>query len=329
MDLLSKIAWTYAAYDRLPDKKYILAFSGGKDSHVLLSTYISWVKTRGRTLNLSVVFADTYLEADKLYTLVNSVSEVCQQCNIPFNVAKRPLNKSFWVIQYGLGYPVPNHRNRWCTKVLKVEPMSKYKGTPITGSHYGESTKRDNRISKCGSNECGVDKLNNTIEPLAIWSNCDIWDYIMLYADDYLYNGCADSISALYEISDSSNGSLRMGCMLCPVVSQTSIEKNISRGITPAFIMGVRLLLEELRTMPRINAPNRFKKNGEPILGALTVQARKDNWSKMQQYLKPLLKANWITEEEIDTVDRMLDNNTYPPTYPKTWIQQEIERLAV
>jgi DNA sulfur modification protein DndC len=167
MNLEAKIERSYNMLDALPkDKEYLLAFSGGKDSHVLLALYLKWCELRGEALNVKVVFSDTGLEVNKLYHLIDCVKEACKG-KVEFIQTKPDITRSYWVTQFGLGYPVPTYRNRWCTNNLKVRPMKAIPGIALTGVHLGESSKRDKRIKDCRDGECGLSDLSNGLEPIS------------------------------------------------------------------------------------------------------------------------------------------------------------------
>ena len=314
----SLIEWSFGVFDSLnPDREYQLAFSGGKDSHVLLGMHLLWCESRGKRLNLKVVFSDTLLESPELLGLIKAVTQLCDRLGIPFVKVQPPLEKNFWVLMVGRGYVVPNHRARWCTGKLKVEPMNKLKATPITGSHKGESSKRNKRLDSCGSSECGIDFLENKVEPLTPWRNCDIWDWIILHSDELLYQGVSDALLALYDISESKNGSLRMGCFMCPVVGRAAIAKQVDDGIIPAFSLTVRDLIEELRVAPRILSERTGK------AGSIHVDARIAFWQKLQPLIPQLREYGWLSEEVEQLVNELLVRRAYPPTYRQEWIDEQ------
>lgn len=314
--------WSFNVFDSLsPDEEYQLGFSGGKDSHVLAGVYLSWCRLRGRSLNLKVVFSDTLLESAQLYKLIDGIAQLCDRVSIPFVKVQPSLERSFWVRLIGMGYPVPDYRNRWCTKDLKTHPMSQVPGKVLTGAHYGESTKRDQRLDACGSSECGIDQIANKIEPLAIWRNCDVWDFLIIKADEVLYQGVSEKLMSLYDITESENGSLRMGCFACPVVAKEKIAKQVTDGIIPSVAMEVRELLEKLRSAPRILSARTGK------AGASLVDARIAIWEELQPLIPEMQQHGWITSEIVRIVESMLANRTYPPTYKQEWIQEQ-EPLA-
>lgn len=326
MNLNQLKAWTFDVFNKLylsPLKEgFQINFSGGKDSHVALGTYLQWEIATGKRLpNLKVVFVDTLLEAPSIYELVDGVEKVCQLKGLPFIRTRPKILDNFWVKLFGFGYPVPYWGARWCTGKMKIDPLRGVGGVAIAGSHMGESTTRDTRLKGCGSSECGIDMIEHKIEPIAPWRNCDVWDWIMQFADSVLYLGAAEKLSTIYDISDSADGSLRMGCFMCPVVKFASIVKQVEMGIIPEFSLAIRNLIEKLRVAPRITSPQRDK------AGAILVDARIEIWREMQPYLPELKAYGWISDGVIAIIEDMLEYRTYPPTYTLAWIRQE-EPLA-
>lgn len=319
-------AWTFSVFESLsPDQSYHLAYSGGKDSHVLLGLYLQWLREKGiePLKNIRVIFADTDLESRQIYDLVEKVEELCERIGIEFLRARHELEKNYWVIQFGRGYPVPDFRVRWCTSYLKIKPMEKIsKGSiAIAGSHVGESKQRNKRLNSCGSTECGIDKISNKIEPIARWENCDVWDWILTQGDEALYPGFSELISETYDISSSTTG-LRMGCFHCPVIAASTTAKNREAGIIPEYSEQIRLILDSLRTSPRITSP-RTKKNG-----AILIDARIAHWKKIKPYFPQLRKDGYINDEIINMVDELLRDRSYPKTYNREWIKKQ-ESLLV
>lgn len=309
-------------YSLLKEQWFQIAFSGGKDSHVLLGIYLDWCRATGKSLPVKVVFSDTFLESPKLMELIDCAQGLCHQLGIPFPKVQPSIQQSFWATLMR-GYPVPNYRNRWCTKNLKTQPMKKLGGVVIAGSHAGESNTRDRRLNGCGSSECGIDQIGNKIEPLAPWQNCDIWDFLILKADTSLYPGASEKLMSLYDIAESDEkGSLRMGCFMCPVVVKSRIKKQVEDGVIPEFAVQVRDLIEELRGAPRILSPKTGK------AGATLVDARIDFWNKLQPFIPSMQEYGWITAEIVQIVNELLERRAYPPTYKKEWIEEQ-EPLAM
>lgn len=322
--LINAIVRTVENFEQLPkDQEYSLAFSGGKDSHVLLATYVLYLKLGNQPLNLTVKFADTKLEHHSLYKTIDRTKEYCDRLNIPFEIVQG--EKSYWFIQFALGYPVPGFRNRWCTSKLKVQPVQPSRKTKtLSGRHLGESKARDNRLNKtCGSDTCGADMIKDKYDPLLHWRNCQIWDAIFYFDGKFLYNGAFNLLKEQYEqAQDDKTGSLRLGCFMCPVISLKTTNQNQKSGLIDNDAVKIRLLLEDLRKARRIKSP-RTKKNG-----AIFVGDRRKYWELLDK--EYLLANGWIEQEDIESITRSLVSDySYPPTYTKDWINEQHKILAL
>ena len=309
--LFNKVEDAISVFDSLDkSKQYHLAFSGGKDSHALLICFLLFQERYGKQDNFQILFADTLLEENVLYELIEKIKTVTG-CHLTI---VKP-EKTYWYFQFAIGYPVPSHFIRWCTGNLKIKPMEKSGTIAITGRHFGESAKRDASLLKtsCSSGERGVDKIKKSIDPIANFSNCDVWDLIF-YADNaILYDGVFNALKTIYAGNEGSKGSLRMGCIMCPVISVNSIKKRNPDG----YIL--RQILEKLRNSPRINSPRTGKK------GAIYIESRRKVWSEIEPII---LRMGLISIEESEEIVSMLKKGVYPKTYSDEHIQSEHLRLA-
>jgi DNA sulfur modification protein DndC len=309
--LLEKIELSIVNFNQLDlSQKYHLAFSGGKDSTALLAVFLLWKKIYNiDTSNFVVRFADTRLETESLYRLIENIENTIKDVKID-----RVLPEfNYWYYQFVVGYPVPNHRNRWCTKQLKIEPMKKDKALTITGRHLGESLARDNRLL-CQSGECGIDKIKTSYDPLLHFTNCDVWD-LLFYADGtVLYEGVFNTLKSTYNQSEDKNGSLRMGCFMCPVVGLSTIKSNNTEAG-----LNFRLLLEELRKCRRIRNPRTKRK------GAIYILDRRKIWEELDK--QTLIDLGYITKQEIKEIDLLIQKDSYPKTYTQEWINSEHQRI--
>lgn len=302
--------------------KYVLSFSGGKDSHVLLGIYNLYLKLGFKPINLVVKFADTELEHHSLYRTIELAQKFCGRQNIPFEIVRG--KHSYWFVQFALGYPVPDFRIRWCTGKLKVQPMiPSRKLRSITGRHFGESKTRDDRLKSCGTDTCGTDKIKKSYDPIIHYSNCLVWDCLFYFDGTILYSNVFNVLKSQYEqAEDNKTGSLRLGCFMCPVISLKTINQNLENGLIDNKAIEIRLLLEELRQARRIKNP-RTQKNG-----AIYVGDRRLFWGKLKPYFAYLLAHNWIKASDIDNISESLKSDySYPPTYPRDWIDFQHQLL--
>jgi DNA sulfur modification protein DndC len=197
-----------------------------------------------------VFYADTRLELPPLVgrgagQIMAKLAE--RDWIIEVEVVMAPLDKRFLVYILGRGVPPPNNNTfRWCTRQIKVDPMSaalealiaEIDGDVlmITGVRQGESAVRDRRIemscSKDGA-ECGqgwyqlalpeakgIKGRIATLAPLLHWRVCHVWDWLKVYAPMPAFGGWATAILAdAYGGDEAEEINARTGCMGCPLAS--------------------------------------------------------------------------------------------------------------
>ncbi|WP_209065952.1 DNA phosphorothioation system sulfurtransferase DndC [Croceivirga sp. JEA036] len=159
------------AYADKSERPWIIGFSGGKDSTVLL-TLVWEALTRIKEempypyqlrRPVYVVCNDTMVENPIISSYVEDVllkiETAARDQGLPIIVKKTVpnLEESFWINVLGKGYPVPNNTFRWCTDKLKIRPTSNFlleqideKGEAIVllGTRYEESATRERSMRK-------------------------------------------------------------------------------------------------------------------------------------------------------------------------------------
>ena len=163
--VISEIINQYS-FDDQTDRPWIIGFSGGKDSTVMLT--LVWIALRriqedfplGFLLKrpVHVVCNDTMVEnpiiANYVDEVLSKIEIAAREQNLPIFIKKTTpkLDESFWINVIGKGYPVPNNSFRWCTDRLKIRPTSSFlheqideRGEAIVllGTRYDESTTRE------------------------------------------------------------------------------------------------------------------------------------------------------------------------------------------
>lgn len=168
--IIAEIIDQYAYADQ-SERPWIIGFSGGKDSTVLLM--LVWMALQ-RIRNgmpypyqlkrkVYVVCNDTMVEnpiiANYVEDVLSKITEAARDQDLPIIVQKTTpkLEETFWINVIGKGYPVPNNAFRWCTDKLKIRPTSSFlleqideKGEAIVllGTRYDESANRERSIRK-------------------------------------------------------------------------------------------------------------------------------------------------------------------------------------
>lgn len=229
---------------------WAVAWSGGKDSSATL-TLLIYLITAGklaRPKSLTIFYADTRMELPPLAISAQRIMEQLRALDIEVRVVMAPLDKRFFVYILGRGVPPPNNNTlRWCTRQIKVDPMTAAlehaletldgQALMITGVRQGESAIRDRRIEmSCGKDgaECGQGWYQQvlpqakglrgrlaTLAPLLHWRVCHVWDWLTFYAPDPEYGGWATTaIADAYGGDEAEEINARTGCVGCPLAQE-------------------------------------------------------------------------------------------------------------
>lgn len=169
-NIIDEIIDQYTFAD-MSERPWIIGFSGGKDSTVLLTlVWKALLKIRSDfnppyqlKRPVYVVCNDTMVEnpiiAEYVDEVLGKIEIAARDQGLPIFVKKTTpkLEETFWINVIGKGYPVPNSSFRWCTDRLKIRPTSSFlheqideKGEAIVllGTRYEESQKREQSIRK-------------------------------------------------------------------------------------------------------------------------------------------------------------------------------------
>lgn len=241
-------------------RPWIIGFSGGKDSTVLLTlVWMSLQKLQETIPNYKfrrevyVVCNDTLVENPIIESYVDDVlldiEKSALEQGMPIIVKKTApkLDETFWINVIGKGYPVPNNTFRWCTDRLKIKPTSDFlhqqineKGEAIVllGTRYSESSTRERSIKK---HEIKNQRLaphpgspnTKTYAPIKSLHLEEIWYIINAFESPWgfdnsiLFKIYADASSDDYECptvvtskEHKSCGQSRFGCWTCTVVKK-------------------------------------------------------------------------------------------------------------
>lgn len=228
---------------RYRSEGYFVAFSGGKDSQVLLAlTQLAGVKYTAEH-NLTTIDAPENVHFIKEY--------------YPEVKIIRP-KTTFWRLCEH-HQMLPTQWTRFCCQELKE--MTNEHAVTLTGIRRSESLRRSKRTEvylmtrrrhpefttgtldqftryQESTVEClrGKDKL--TVNPILYWDDQDVWDFIHHYELP---------INPLYK-----KGYSRVGCICCPM----SNIKNIRREATeyPKYYAAYLRLIHKIRSLKRISA---------------------------------------------------------------------------
>jgi DNA sulfur modification protein DndC len=158
-------------YGDTSERPWIIGFSGGKDSTVLLTLVWKALEKVRKEMPypfqlrrpVYVVCNDTMVEnpiiTEYVDDVLSKIEMAARSQDLPIFVNKTipKIESTFWVNVLGKGYPVPNNSFRWCTDKLKIRPTSAFiaeqvdeKGEAIIliGARSAESATRARSIKK-------------------------------------------------------------------------------------------------------------------------------------------------------------------------------------
>lgn len=292
-------------------RRWVFAYSGGKDSSTAL-TLTLWLIESGQVPapeEIIVLYADTRQELTPLHLSARAILEEVRDRGHCAETVLAPLDKRFLVYILGRGVPPPNNNTlRWCTRQIKIDPMSARlrqlrregeKFLVLTGVRRGESAARDRRIAlSCAKNgaECGQGwfqetlpgDICDTLAPIDHWRICHIWEWLSHWAPRPDFGDWSTrSIATAYGGRDGDEAAereARTGCMGCPLAAKDSALDGVLalpgwEHLAP--LKGLRPIYRALRDPGRrLRQPGlERRKDGTPAanpnrMGPLTLEAR-------------------------------------------------------
>lgn len=312
-------------YDEHPSRPWIIGFSGGKDSTMLLQ--IVWnalkrIEPILLTRQIYVVCNDTLVENPRIVKFINkTLKRIQKEANLnqfPIIVHQTMpnLENTFWVKLIGLGYPAPNKFYRWCTERLKIDPTTRFiketasmneEAIILLGTRSDESSNRAASIKK---HEVKGQRLRKHLlpnvfvyAPIKDVTTNEVWQYLNQVTPPWggthkelvtLYrNANAGDCPLVIDDTTPSCGNSRFGCWTCTVVNKDkSMEGLIDNGeewMQP--LADIRNFLIETRDNPE-KYRQRERRDGsvhERFWGPYTFETR-------VEILKRILKAQRLIE---------------------------------
>ena len=239
------------------ETEWVIAYSGGKDSTVLMQLVWEVMKEeRGTTVKprmVTVMANDTLVEAPPVVRHMRaSLGRIAegarkQGLRIETSVTRPSVNETFWVNLIGRGYIAPTRNFRWCTDRMKIRPTRQLVATirnrsgsviVLTGSRRAESQTRSRGMAKrygMDSDMAPRGDLDNvwTFSPLAAMTDEDVWETLgerrPAWGGDHrelmrLYRNAAHGECPVVMDPDDApscgSASIRFGCWTCTVVKK-------------------------------------------------------------------------------------------------------------
>ncbi|MDR0972757.1 MAG: DNA phosphorothioation system sulfurtransferase DndC, partial [Prevotellaceae bacterium] len=265
--IISELKDQYLIEDSL--RPWIIGFSGGKDSTVLLQLVwyaLTEISADKRKRSIHVVCNDTLVEnpviQDYVGEVLKKIANSAVEQGLPVFVENTipRLEDTFWVNVVGRGYPVPNNAFRWCTDKMKIKPTSRFiieqvaengEAIILIGTRSSESATRARSIKK---HEIRGKRLTkhphhpNTFvySPIKDLYLEEVWYIINTMSSPWgadnsklfqiYFDASADDYECPTMVTDKSHsscGQSRFGCWTCTVVKEDkSLTAQVAKGQT-------------------------------------------------------------------------------------------------
>lgn len=321
----------------LDDRPWVVTFSGGKDSTLVLQLVIEMLlelrKEKLDKKDVYVVMSDTFVEMPIIENysknIVKKIGEFAKKENLKLftNVITPKIEESFWSLLIGKGYPSPNQWFRWCTDRLKIRPataflsnlVSKYDSIiMLLGVRSAESINRANSIESRDLNHRGLsmhDTISNAFvfSPIKDLSNEEVWSYLSNNPAPWgshkemmkLYDkgsGEGDCNIALHPDSPSC-GKTRFGCWVCTVVEKDNSMKGMLQS-GEEWMEPLDSFRDKLRVYRNDETKrNKRKRNNTRGVGPFLLEVRKEFLRELLE-IETLINHTLIKDEEIKQIQK-------------------------
>ena len=261
-------------YQRKHSHPWVIAYSGGKDSTLLLQ--LTWEMLVGlpeprRHRQIHVVGNDTLVESPlvikHLRASMDQVAAAASEACLPIKtrITRPNIDQTFWVNVIGRGYIPPTRNFRWCTDRMKILPTSylleglvrRHGGAVLlVGTRKSESEQRRRNMAK---HHVSSSNMNAHVSiagcrmfaPLADLHDDDVWKVLMQRHPPWggshrnlitLYRNAGGGECPLVLSKDDAPScgttSPRFGCWTCTVVAKDrSMRGLIASGHEDAPIL--------------------------------------------------------------------------------------------
>lgn len=310
------------------DLPWSLAFSGGKDSSVLLKlVYLALEEIKLKSKPVNIIYCDTGVEIPVIRSFVidtlNNLLVEAKANDIPIKIqiVTPALRERYFSKVIGKGYPPPSFKFRWCTDVLRIKPIKSFINSVaehsiiLLGIRKGESIERDRVLERHRTNHEYFFKQSNNknaiiYSPIIKYEVDDVWSILNKTKRPLSIN--TKKLQLLYSVlnTDTSNSlgesdifqaKGRFGCWTCTVVRHDRAMENLIKDgeefLQP--LLEFRNWLAVIRNNPSYRL--KARRNGDKGLGPFTIEARKEILDRL---LVAQSETKWalICDEEIEYI---------------------------
>lgn len=243
-------------YIRRHNDPWVVAYSGGKDSTLLLQ--MTWevlasLPSSARHRKVYVVGNDTLVESPlvirHMRNSMKKIAEAATASDLPIEtkITTPNVDQTFWVNVIGRGYIPPTRNFRWCTDRMKIIPTNRLlerltrshkRAVLLVGTRKSESTNRRRNMKKHGASGTTMNRHSSIpacrmFSPIAEFKDEDVWitliqrkppwggthrDLITLYRN--AGGGECPLVLTKEDAPSCGTTSPRFGCWTCTVVNK-------------------------------------------------------------------------------------------------------------
>ena len=338
--ILEEITDQYLEKDRY-NRPWIIGFSGGKDSTVLLTLVwmaMNRLKEKGENLarRVYVVCNDTMVEnpviEEYVINVLDKIDRAAKEQKMPISVTRTTptIEDSFWCCVIGKGYPVPNNSFRFCTEKMKIKPTSQFitdqvsadgEAIVLVGTRLSESQARERSIKRheIKGHRLSKHPLNPntyTYAPIKELMLEEVWWIINAlpspwgFDNKILFDIYRDASADDYEcptvVTDDSHrscGQSRFGCWICTVVKEDkSMSSLINSGVVwMKPLLDFRNRLVENRNVSELRCDTR--RNGQRAVDETGHNMGNYTMDYRVQMLRELLTIQKETQDYRASID--------------------------
>jgi DNA sulfur modification protein DndC len=282
---------------------WVIGFSGGKDSSLVVKiVFEALSRLRRRQTALHVVYCDTGVEipivAAFIRKTLTGIELQARQSNIPItcHLATPRLRDRFFVRVIGRGYPPPTNKFRWCTDVLRIDPIRRLmarvagaRNLVVLGVRQAESEERKRVLARHSTSRTfyyhqSQSENRQLFCPIVDFDADAVWEGLFrlprpeaidVHRLSDLYKQASGECPVVREVKGSPCGQGRFGCWTCTVVRKDrAVQGLVQEGHTNLRpLLEFRDWLMSVRDNPDFRCGAR--RNGAAGPGPFRLDARK------------------------------------------------------
>lgn len=319
-------------------RPWVVAFSGGKDSTAVLQLVwlaLSELPSTKRRKKIMVAYVDTGMDhfafSDQVRDVLEKIAAAAPQQQMPVTVSVLvpELRHRYFVSVIGRGYAPPTHWFRWCTKGMRIRPMTQFIKKNISahsevvillGLRFEESRARSEILRKYATKRKFVSRYNGlsnamAFTPIEDLRKEEVWQFLMQM--ECPWGNTNRELASLYSLANNGEcaphspgdgvgktcGGSRFGCWTCTVVRKDKAGASLAENDDRYEAL---LEFRDWLATIRYERQRRWKirRNGAPGPGPLRLSTRREILERLL-CLEKEVKLTLIRQEELMEIQRL------------------------